>query len=126
MNIITAVKNYITKMTEESGPGMKVLLLDKQTVSHYFLIYIKKIFINSNFIQKTSIISLVYSQSEILMKEVYLFDRIDAVQRNEGLKHLKCIVFIRPTEENVSLLCNELKYPKYGVYYICKYRIHTY
>ncbi|XP_014209907.1 vacuolar protein sorting-associated protein 45 isoform X1 [Copidosoma floridanum] len=97
MNVITAIKYYIEKMTEESGPGMKVLLMDKQT---------------------TSIISLVYSQSEILMKEVYLFDRIDAAVRSEGLKHLKCIVFVRPTEENVQLLCNELRYPKYGVYYI--------
>ncbi|CAB0029737.1 unnamed protein product [Trichogramma brassicae] len=97
MNVITAVKYYVAKMTEESGPGMKVLLMDKQT---------------------TSIISLVYSQSEILMKEVYLFDRLDAAVRNEGLKHLKCIVFIRPTEENVRLLCNELRFPKYGVYYI--------
>lgn len=70
---------------------------------------------------QTSIISLVYSQSEILMKEVYLFERIDANVRNDGLKHLKCIVFIRPTPENVALLCNELRYPKYGVYYICKY-----
>lgn len=32
MNIITAVKYYVAKMTEESGPGMKVLLMDKQTV----------------------------------------------------------------------------------------------
>lgn len=84
-------------MTEESGPGMKVLLMDKQT---------------------TSIVSLLYSQSEILMKEVYLFERIDANVRNEGLKHLKCIVFLRPTKENVEFLCNELRYPKYGIYYI--------
>lgn len=32
MNLITAVKNYVTKMIEESGPGMKVLLMDKETV----------------------------------------------------------------------------------------------
>ncbi|PSN40961.1 Vacuolar protein sorting-associated protein 45 [Blattella germanica] len=31
MNVVAAVKMYITKMTEESGPGMKVLLMDKQT-----------------------------------------------------------------------------------------------
>ncbi|XP_043464337.1 vacuolar protein sorting-associated protein 45 [Leptopilina heterotoma] len=97
MNVVTALKFYITKMTEESGPGMKVLLMDKQTIS---------------------IVSLVYSQSEILMKEVYLFERIDAAARSEGLKHLKCIVFVRPTKENVALLCNELRNPKYGVYYI--------
>lgn len=33
MNVVAAVKTYVTKMTEDSGPGMKVLLLDKQTVS---------------------------------------------------------------------------------------------
>ena len=32
MNVIQAVKMYITKMTEESGPGMKVILMDKDTV----------------------------------------------------------------------------------------------
>jgi vacuolar protein sorting-associated protein 45 len=33
MNVVAAVKMYVTRMTEESGPGMKVLLMDKQTVS---------------------------------------------------------------------------------------------
>ncbi|XP_012061216.1 PREDICTED: vacuolar protein sorting-associated protein 45 [Atta cephalotes] len=97
MNVVTALKFYITRMTEDSGPGMKVLLMDKQT---------------------TSIISLLYSQSEILMKEVYLFERIDTAAHNDTLKHLTCIVFVRPTKENIDLLCKELRYPKYGVYYI--------
>ncbi|XP_063991078.1 vacuolar protein sorting-associated protein 45 [Diachasmimorpha longicaudata] len=97
MNVVTAIKLYITRMTEETGPGMKVLLMDKQT---------------------TSIVSLVYSHSEILMREVYLFEKIDAVVRSEALRHLKCIVFIRPTKENVALLCNELRNPKYGTYNI--------
>lgn len=64
---------------------------------------------------------MVYSQSDILMKEVYLFERIDVQQRSEGLKHMKCIVFIRPTEDNLHFLCNELRNPRYGIYYICKY-----
>ncbi|KAG5328900.1 VPS45 protein, partial [Acromyrmex heyeri] len=97
MNVVTALKFYITRMTEDSGPGMKVLLMDKQT---------------------TSIVSLLYSQSEILMKEVYLFERIDTAAHNDTLKHLTCIVFVRPTKENIDLLCKELRYPKYGVYYI--------
>lgn len=63
---------------------------------------------------------MVYSQSEILQKEVYLFERIDIQNPGEGLKHLKCIVFLRPTPENISLLSRELRYPKYGVYFICK------
>uniref|UniRef100_A0A1B6FE66 Vacuolar protein sorting-associated protein 45 n=3 Tax=Proconiini TaxID=565685 RepID=A0A1B6FE66_9HEMI len=97
MNVVQAVKMYITKMTEESGPGMKLLLMDKHT---------------------TSIVSMVYSQSEILQKEVYLFQRLDSGGMLEPMKHLKCIAFLRPTKENITLLSRELKYPKYGVYYI--------
>ena len=33
MNVILAVKQYISKMIDESGPGMKVLLMDRETVS---------------------------------------------------------------------------------------------
>ncbi|XP_048736203.1 vacuolar protein sorting-associated protein 45-like [Ostrea edulis] len=96
MNVILAIKQYISKMIEESGPGMKVLLMDKET---------------------TSIVSMVYAQSEILQKEVYLFERIDSSGR-ETMKHLKCITFLRPTKENVELLSQELRMPKYGLYYI--------
>ncbi|XP_046963784.1 vacuolar protein sorting-associated protein 45 [Vanessa cardui] len=97
MNVIQAVKMYITKMTEESGPGMKVILMDKDT---------------------TSIVSMVFSQSEILQKEVYLFERIDSQAKWDNLKHMKCIVFLRPTSENIALLSRELRCPKYGVYFI--------
>jgi hypothetical protein len=64
---------------------------------------------------------MVYAQSEILQKEVYLFERIDSSGR-ETMKHLKCITFLRPTKENVELLSQELRMPKYGLYYICKYK----
>lgn len=32
MNVTLAVKQYVTKMIENSGPGMKVLLMDRETV----------------------------------------------------------------------------------------------
>ena len=32
MNVTLAVKQYVTRMIEDSGPGMKVLLMDKDTV----------------------------------------------------------------------------------------------
>lgn len=76
--------------------------------------------ISLNDMLQTSIVSMVYSQSEILQKEVYLFQRLDSGGISEPMKHLKCIAFLRPTRENVSLLARELKYPKYGGYYICK------
>ena len=40
---------------------------------------------------------MVYAQSEILQKEVYLFERIDS-QGRETMKHLKAICFLRPTK----------------------------
>ncbi|XP_037950938.1 vacuolar protein sorting-associated protein 45 [Teleopsis dalmanni] len=97
MNLITAIKLYIEKMCNESGPGMKIILLDKET---------------------TSIISMAFSQSDMLQREVYLFERLDSGRSNERLKHLKCIVFIRPTKQNVQLLADELRNPKYGSYFI--------
>ncbi|XP_077362359.1 vacuolar protein sorting-associated protein 45 [Festucalex cinctus] len=96
MNVTLAVKQYISKMIESSGTGMKVLLMDKET---------------------TSVVSVVYTQSEILQKEVYLFERIDSHGR-ESMKHLKAVCFLRPTKDNVEHLIQELRRPKYSVYFI--------
>uniref|UniRef100_A0A672ZEW7 Vacuolar protein sorting-associated protein 45 n=1 Tax=Sphaeramia orbicularis TaxID=375764 RepID=A0A672ZEW7_9TELE len=96
MNVTLAVKQYVSKMIENSGPGMKVLLMDRET---------------------TSIVSVVYTQSEILQKEVYLFERIDS-QNRDSMKHLKAICYLRPTKENVEHLIQELRRPKYSVYFI--------
>ena len=40
---------------------------------------------------------MVYAQSEILQKEVFLFERIDS-QGREAMKHLKAVVFVRPSK----------------------------
>lgn len=34
MNVISAIKCYIDKIVDESGPGMKILLMDKETVRY--------------------------------------------------------------------------------------------
>ncbi|XP_055606614.1 vacuolar protein sorting-associated protein 45 [Uranotaenia lowii] len=97
MNVIRAVQLYLEQMISEAGPGMKMLMMDRET---------------------TSIVSMAFAQSEMLQKEVYLFERIDSGRSNERLKYLKCIVFIRPTRDNVLRLQSELKSPKYGSYFI--------
>jgi vacuolar protein sorting-associated protein 45 len=56
----------------------------------------------------------------MMQKEVYLFERIDSGRTRDPIKHLKCVVFIRPTPDNVELLAHELKTPRYGQYYICR------
>ncbi|XP_064898942.1 vacuolar protein sorting-associated protein 45 isoform X4 [Columba livia] len=96
MNAVLAVKQYVSKMIEDSGPGMKVLLMDRET---------------------TGAVSMVYTQSEILQREVYLFERLDSAHR-EPMKHLKAICFLRPTKENVEFLIQELRRPKYSTYFI--------
>nr|SVE75664.1 EOG090X03QA [Daphnia hispanica] len=97
MNVLLAVRMYVSKMIQDSGPGMKVLLMDRETIG---------------------IVSVAYAQSEILQKEVYLFEQIDKSGHGPVMKHLKCVVFLRPSQENVQLLASELKSPRYGVYYI--------
>ena len=95
MNCAKAVYEYCQKMVQ-SISGMKVLLLDAETAG---------------------IISMVYSQTEILEQEVFLVERIDMPHRDK-MTHLKAIVFVRPTQENFSLLQAELKDPKYSSYYL--------
>ena len=33
MDVVYAVKKYVTEMIDQTGPGMKVLLMDDETVS---------------------------------------------------------------------------------------------
>jgi len=86
----------------------------------------------------TQIISCVYSQTEILQKEVYLVSRLDDVKSNPLLhvdnnknsksskqdetttSHLKAICFLRPTEGNVGLIVRELstRQPRYSEYHL--------
>eukprot|EP01128_Nolandella_sp_AFSM9_P000486 TRINITY_DN10643_c0_g1_i1.p1 TRINITY_DN10643_c0_g1~~TRINITY_DN10643_c0_g1_i1.p1 ORF type:complete len:561 (+),score=134.15 TRINITY_DN10643_c0_g1_i1:119-1684(+) len=95
MNVVKAVREYVSKMVRITG-GMKVLLLDPDT---------------------TGVVSVVYSQSEILQEEVYLFEQISN-QSREVMAHLKAICFLQPTAENLQLLKKELRKPKYGEYYL--------
>ena len=71
MNVVLATKNYVTKMIEDSGPGMKAFLMDKETIG---------------------IVSLVFAQSEILQKEVYLFETVDALSAGET--HLTRLILL--------------------------------
>lgn len=67
---------------------------------------------------QVGVVSMVYTQSQILQKEVYLLERID-VKNRELMAHLKAVCFLRPTAENIKLLVDELQEPKYGEYHLC-------
>ena len=66
MDLVTVIRFYIDKMLKQVK-GMKVLVLDAET---------------------TKIVSLVYSQTEILQHEVFLVERLDS-EKPEQLLHLK-------------------------------------
>lgn len=95
MNVVKQAQEYILKMIG-SVSGMKVLLMDAETIA---------------------MVSLVCAQSDIMEKEVFLFERLDNASR-EVLLHLNAVVLVRPTLANVGLLSTELRDPKYGEYHL--------
>lgn len=95
MDVVKAVETYVTKMVSTPS-AMKVLLLDSHT---------------------TPIVSLASTQSTLLSHQVYLTDRIDNLKRDR-MAHLKCVCFLRASEDSLEALAAELREPKYGEYYL--------
>ena len=82
-------------LNEPAVSGMKVLLLDSVT---------------------TKIVSMVYSQTQVLEREVYLVEQLG--KAHESMTHLKACVFIQPTDENINKLLREFKDPKFMEYHL--------
>ena len=97
-SVISTVQDYIQKMI--SVTGMKALILDDET---------------------TLILAMVYGQSEIVAKEVFLVERIDQCGNSgEKYQHLKALVYIRPTADNlthVRALLHSGKYKEYHLFF---------
>lgn len=109
MNIIATIRAYVDRIVTGDGKctGMKALLLDAST---------------------TQIVSSVYSQSDILSKEVYLVTRLDednitkkniyCSNENTKTSHLQAVAYLRPTNKNIDFLIKHLKCPRF-----CEYNI---
>mmetsp|Transcript_70312 Transcript_70312/g.164713 ORF Transcript_70312/g.164713 Transcript_70312/m.164713 type:complete len:578 (+) Transcript_70312:31-1764(+) len=98
LSIVAGVQEYIQAMVDRIS-GMKVLLLDEETIG---------------------IISMVFSQSDILQHEVFLVERIDAdsFASQDKMRHMNAVCFLRPTNKNFLKLSQELKNPKYNEYHL--------
>ncbi|XP_065881305.1 vacuolar protein sorting-associated protein 45 homolog [Euphorbia lathyris] len=97
MVLVSAVRDYVNRMLQDIS-GMKVLILDSQTVS---------------------IVSIVYSQSELLQKEVFLVELVDSISMSkESMSHLKAVYFLRPISENIQHLRRQLATPRFGEYHL--------
>ncbi|KAK9354091.1 Sec1-like protein [Lipomyces doorenjongii] len=105
MDLLSACHTYVDKILDskpvagngvyESSSGkMKILLLDTET---------------------TPILSMISTQSLLLKNEVYLIDRLDNSNR-ERMRHLRCLIFVRPTNDAIQAIVDELRDPKYGEY----------
>ncbi|KAF5793253.1 putative sec1-like protein [Helianthus annuus] len=95
MVVVSSVRDYINRMLQDIS-GMKVLILDSQTVS---------------------VVSVVYSQSELLQKQVFLVELVDSISMSkESMSHLKAVYFLRPTSENIQHFKRQLAKPRFGEY----------
>ncbi|RAL43007.1 hypothetical protein DM860_009789 [Cuscuta australis] len=97
MVVVTAARDYINRMLQDIS-GMKVLVLDSSTVS---------------------IVSVVYSQTELLKKEVFLVELVESISLSkEPMSHLKAVYFLRPTSENIQHMRRQLAKPRFGEYHL--------
>ena len=44
-------------------------------------------------------------------QEIYLFERLQGMPVKEDLRHLKCIVIVRP-EDSIKNICSEISNPR--------------
>jgi vacuolar protein sorting-associated protein 45 len=62
-----------------------------------------------------NVVSAAFTQTELLQKEVFLVEKLH-VSPDKKMQHLKAVVFVRPTSENIALICNLLKANTVGLY----------
>ncbi|CAR29221.1 hypothetical protein ZYGR_0Z01420 [Zygosaccharomyces rouxii] len=106
MDLFTVADFYINRLVNSQARAgstslveqnrIKALILDKDT---------------------TSTISMCATQSELLNHEIYLVDTIENDNR-DVMRHLRCLVYVKPTEETIQALIRELENPRYGDYHI--------
>lgn len=89
-------KLFETKVSPQSTEiKARVLLVDKHT---------------------TPIISMSYTQSQLLQNDIVLVEMIENQSNLNVMKHLNCIVYIKPTQESIKNLIKELKSPHFNKY----------
>lgn len=98
MNIQVAAFRYLKHIFSESAVGVKALLLDSDTLEY---------------------ISVAMSKTELYTYEVVLIEQL--AQRvhkpaDPQVASLTCYILVRPTQENIDLICTELSKPSFAKY----------
>ena len=98
-----AIKDYLYHMLS-SVEGLKALILDGDNAGRPVQGTIQRI-------------SAVESTQSLGKQGVFFTEKLQD-PRSERVGHLKAVVWVRPIEENIELLCEELRNPKYGEYHL--------
>ncbi|KAM9901480.1 hypothetical protein OXX69_008690 [Metschnikowia pulcherrima] len=62
------------------------------------------------------IISMSFSQSQLLQKDVILIEMLDNVHDLSVMKHLNCVIYVKPHRTSIAQVCVELASPHYSHY----------
>ncbi|KAI3403108.2 VPS45 [Candida oxycetoniae] len=64
----------------------------------------------------TAVVSMCYTQSQLLSNDVILIELIGSFKHLSSMKNVDCIVYIKPCTESIQSLLKELKAPHYKTY----------
>lgn len=104
----------------------RTIFLGSKTLARIKLKKMRNVSYVNNVFQ-VSIVSVVYSQSELLQKEVFLVELVDSISKSkESMSHLKAVYFLRPTLENIQHLRRQLANPRFGESHLCKFFIEEF
>lgn len=96
LNIQDIAINYIQQLVKQCN-GMKTIVFDAET---------KILF------------SLVMTKSSAIKEEIFMFEELKNLKTTNKNMNVKAIFFIKPSEENISMLVPLLKTPIYGEYFM--------
>ncbi|OHT13972.1 Vacuolar protein sorting-associated protein 45 [Tritrichomonas foetus] len=98
MNIQLSVFRYLEHIFRDTSVGVKALLLDPETLAY---------------------ISVAMSKTELYTHEVVLIEQLSQRVRKPAdpqVAALSCYCLLRPTNDNIDLLCEELQNPHFSKY----------
>ena len=98
MNIQASAFRYLDYIFRETSVGLKALLLDDDTLKY---------------------ISVAMTKTELYTNEVVLIEELRARVHKEvdpQVSTLNCYCLLRPTPDNIDLLCQELRRPHFAKY----------
>jgi len=95
MDVSAPLNSLISKMLKSTSTGMKTLLLDSST---------------------TQSVSVTLSKTHANSAELYLIDLLGKPQQVVG--GMKALIYVRPTMDNVDLICREVSRGNFGEYHL--------